>query len=117
MNELTCIFQSLSEEIRLRILALLLKEKELCVCDIIAALEIPQSTASRHLSNLKNCGWITDRKMGVWVHYSIPSQLPPLQQTLLPVLHHFMSNNGVVNSDLERLRQFVCSKGCNSAPK
>jgi len=117
MNELTSIFQSLSEEIRLRILALLLKEKELCVCDIISALEIPQSTASRHLASLKSSGWITDRKVGVWVHYSICATLPPLQQSLLPLLHHFMSNNEIVNSDLERLRQFVCGKGCKPAPK
>ena len=112
MKELTSTFQSMGEEIRVRILALLLAEKELCVCDIMAALQLPQSTASRHLSHLKNSGWIADRKEAVWVHYSLAKQLPPLQQSLLPILRHFLHDNIVVNEDLKRLRAFTNNKEC-----
>jgi predicted transcriptional regulator len=49
MKNQAIIFKALAEETRLRVLALLL-EGELCVCEIIAALRLPQSTISRHLS-------------------------------------------------------------------
>ncbi|MBU4034431.1 MAG: metalloregulator ArsR/SmtB family transcription factor, partial [Proteobacteria bacterium] len=45
-------FKALSEEPRLRILALLLSG-ELCVCDLMAVLQLPQSTISRHLAYLR----------------------------------------------------------------
>ena len=41
------IFKALADETRLRIVALLLSEGELCVCDMIAAIKLPQSTVSR----------------------------------------------------------------------
>ena len=57
MNALSLLFKSLSEEIRLRVIALL-SGGELCVCDLMAVLDLPQSTISRHLSYLKNAGWV-----------------------------------------------------------
>jgi ArsR family transcriptional regulator len=114
MTELASTFQSLGEEIRLRILALLLHTKELCVCDIMAALQIPQSTASRHLSHLKNAGWLTDRKVGLWVHYSITTNPAALQQSLLPILRHFTHDNLTAQQDQERLTVFIKDKyNCN----
>lgn len=112
MKELTSALQSLSEETRVRILSLLLNKKELCVCDIMAALQIPQSTASRNLSYLKNAGWIIDRKEAVWVHYSISKQLSPLQQSLLPTLRHFLYDNSIANEDMARLSVFYNNKNC-----
>lgn len=106
MKDLAKVFQSLDDETRLRILALLLHERELCVCDITAVLQLPQSTASRHLSHLKNIGWLHDRREGLWVYYAIPKSLPPLQQTLLPILRHFLHDSPVAKADLERLRSF-----------
>ena len=65
------IFKALGDETRLRIMALLLSEQELCVCDIMAALDLPQSTVSRHLSYLRNTGLVDDRRQGVWMYYKI----------------------------------------------
>nr|HXK57067.1 metalloregulator ArsR/SmtB family transcription factor [Gammaproteobacteria bacterium] len=56
MKVIARLFKALSDETRLRILCLLL-EGELCVCDIMAVLQLPQSTVSRHLAYLKNAGW------------------------------------------------------------
>jgi ArsR family transcriptional regulator len=64
-------FKALADETRLRILSLLLKEGELCVSDFVDALELPQSTISRHLTYLKNAGWVEDRRKGVWVVYTL----------------------------------------------
>jgi ArsR family transcriptional regulator, arsenate/arsenite/antimonite-responsive transcriptional repressor len=61
-------FRALSDKTRLRILNLLLTG-ELCVCDIVSVLDIPQPTASRHLAYLRKTGLVTGRKEGVWCYY------------------------------------------------
>ena len=63
-------FKAVSDPTRLKILYLL-QEGELCVCEIIMALEKPQSTISHHLNVLKNAGFIKGRKEGVWIHYKL----------------------------------------------
>ena len=63
-------FKAISDPTRLKILYLL-QEGELCVCEIIMALEKPQSTISHHLNVLKNTGFIKGRKEGVWIHYKL----------------------------------------------
>jgi ArsR family transcriptional regulator len=70
MNELVTIFKALSDETRLRIIKLL-EQGELCVCDIVAALDMVQPKVSFHLSALKESGFIKDRKQGKWIHYSL----------------------------------------------
>ncbi|MCZ3365553.1 MULTISPECIES: ArsR/SmtB family transcription factor [Methanobacterium] len=63
-------FKAISEPTLLKILYLL-QDRELCVCEIIMALEKPQSTISHHLNVLKNAGFIKGRKEGVWIHYKL----------------------------------------------
>ncbi len=70
MKTLLNALKALSDETRLRIVNLLY-EKELCVCDIMEALKISQTKASRHLTCLKNAGLVSDRKHAQWVYYSI----------------------------------------------
>ncbi len=106
------IFNSLEDENRLRILVLLLEAKELCVCDIIAVLQMPQSTVSRQLSILKKAGWLSDRKEALWVYYSINCMLPPLQQSLLPVIHHFLRDGEIARSDQAKLTKHNHEKCC-----
>ncbi len=112
MENIASIFQSLDDETRLRILALLLEEDELCVCDLTAVLQLPQSTVSRQLSLLKNAGWLKDRREGVWIFYSIARGLAPIQQFLLPVLRNFLPASESAKSDLERLRSLSKENRC-----
>ncbi len=62
--------KALSDATRLKILYLL-SDGELCVCEIMYALDKPQSSISHHLNILKNLGFIKGRKEGVWIHYSL----------------------------------------------
>ena len=64
------LHRALSDETRLRILAYL-QIGELCVCEIVEALDKPQSTVSHHLYTLQNAGLIRGRKQGRWTMYSI----------------------------------------------
>jgi len=70
MRELVKAFKALSDETRLRILNVLL-ERECCVCEVMQALEISQTRASRNLSILHDAGLLRLRKEGVWALYSI----------------------------------------------
>ncbi len=63
-------FKALADETRLRILRLL-EVREMCVCEVMVALDLTQPTASHHLGLLENAGLVKDRKEGKWVFYSI----------------------------------------------
>jgi len=63
-------FKALADETRLRILSLL-EVREMCVCEVMVALDLTQPTASHHLGLLENAGLVKDRKEGKWVFYSI----------------------------------------------
>jgi len=63
-------FKALADETRLRILKLL-EVREMCVCEIMVALDLTQPTASHHLRLLENAGLIKNRKDGKWVFYSL----------------------------------------------
>lgn len=80
------IFKALADETRLRIMALLLTEKELCVCDIIAAVQLPQSTVSRHLAYLRKSGLVSDRRCGLCMYYSIAESDALFQRELFQFL-------------------------------
>jgi ArsR family transcriptional regulator len=70
MKKTAQLFKALSDETRLRILSLL-TAGELCVCDLMAVLDLPQSTVSRHLAYLRNSGLVEDRRQGVWMYYRL----------------------------------------------
>jgi len=74
------LFKALADETRLRILSLL-NMREMCVCEIMVALDLTQPTASHHLGILEKAGLIKDRKEGKWVFYSISD--PTLTKSML----------------------------------
>jgi ArsR family transcriptional regulator len=69
-------FKTFADEIRLRILSLL-ATREMCVCEVMVALDLTQPTASHHLGILETVGLVKHRKEGKWVFYRLsdPSQI------------------------------------------
>jgi len=63
-------FKALADGTRLRILKLL-EVREMCVCEVMVALNLTQPTASHHLRLLENAGFVKSRKEGTWVFYKI----------------------------------------------
>lgn len=76
MLEAQALFDVLSDEIRRRILCLLLKEGELCVCELFQALGLPQPKVSRHLAVMRDAGVLSVRREATWVFYRLDAQLP-----------------------------------------
>jgi ArsR family transcriptional regulator len=69
-NKQSRFFKALADETRLRILKIL-QAQEMCVCEVMVALDLTQPTASHHLGLLENVGLVKARKEGKWVFYSI----------------------------------------------
>jgi ArsR family transcriptional regulator len=107
LNELTTIFKALSDATRLRIVKLL-EKGELCVCDIVSALDIVQPKASFHLSVLKEAGLIKDRKQGKWIHYSLNES--DLFRRMLMVSVCEKADGGLIAEEKKRLERFQKSK-------
>ena len=70
MEETVKIFKALSDKTRLRILNLLIA-RDCCVCEVMEALDISQTRASRNLQILHEAGLLRHRKEGLWSHYGI----------------------------------------------
>jgi ArsR family transcriptional regulator len=104
MKKTTALFKALAHDTRLRILNLLL-DGEVCVCRIMEILELPQSTASRHLGILKNAGLLDDRREGIWVHYSLAREQRPLALQILAALQDHLPLLDICRSDRQRLQQ------------
>ena len=64
------VMKALSDPSRVKIMKML-QRRVMCVCEIQAALEIAQSTASKHLKILEDAGLITYQKEGLWVNYAL----------------------------------------------
>jgi ArsR family transcriptional regulator len=64
------LFKALSDEKRLMILKLLLV-KEMCVCELVIALDTTQPNLSHHLKILENQNFVKRRKEGKWAYYSL----------------------------------------------
>ena len=95
------IFKCLGDETRLRIMLLVRAEGELCVCELIAALDDSQPKISRHLAQLRACGLLADRRQGQWIYYSLH---PDLQTWVYDLLQNTLQANlAWVHDDRHRL--------------
>ncbi|GAB4486801.1 MAG: metalloregulator ArsR/SmtB family transcription factor [Thermodesulfovibrionales bacterium] len=107
MKDLLNTFKALSEETRLRILKLL-ERGELCVCDIVAALDMAQPKVSFHLNVLKGAGLLKDRKQGRWIHYRLDESELFRRFLLLSVLERVPQET--LAEDRKRLDAFTQGK-------
>ena len=109
METLAHQFKGLSDATRLRILNLL-AEGELCVCDLMSVLDMPQSTISRHLAYLRNAGWIQSRKSGRWNYHRRTTDATPFQAYAFAMLDDHFSDLPLAQRDRESLTQRLAEK-------
>lgn len=96
-------FAALADPIRLRCLALIAARQELCVCELVAALGLPQPKISRHLAILKSAGLLRDRRDAQWVIYSITSGMPDWANAAIDAAIKAMAADGQYAKDVKRL--------------
>jgi ArsR family transcriptional regulator, arsenate/arsenite/antimonite-responsive transcriptional repressor len=110
VKETARFFKVLADEARLKMLWLLFNNRELCVCDIMAVLEITQSKASRHLAALRNAGLATDRKEGLWSYYSLRPVKDALVAAHLKLLRANLSKRADSKQLLTKLNAWLKAK-------
>jgi len=110
MKHLAQTIKALSDPIRLRIILLLQAEGELCVCDLMAVLKLPQSTVSRHLAYLKRSCWVDIRRDGVWMYYSLSKESCIICNEVLQTLKQHASILPEALSDRNTLATFQKTK-------
>jgi ArsR family transcriptional regulator len=107
MQELIKVTKALSDRTRLRILNVLL-ERECCVCEVMQALEISQSRASRNLGILEDAGFLTARRDGIWIVYSIDWQTANSHAaSLAKLLRDSPISDELMEQDKKRLKLAV----------
>ena len=107
-------FKSLADETRLRLLLLLHDGREHCVCDLMHALDMPQSTVSRHLAYLKRSGWLQDRRGGVWMYYFLTKEMDSFFHAELVLLINRLVDSEACRRDRERLATYQRDKEAKS---
>ncbi len=105
MQDLIKAAKALSDETRLRILNVLL-ERECCVCEVMQALGISQSRASRNLGVLYDAGFLKLRKEGLWSLYSIDKEgMKDYLHNLVEGVNKALGGNSVAVLDREHLQK------------
>jgi len=99
----TDFFKCLADDTRLKILLMILSEQELCVCELMAALEGSQPKISRHLALLKKSNIVSTNKQRQWVYYRFSADLP---QWCITTLEQCAINNNAFTADnLDKLKR------------
>ncbi|MCM8820518.1 MAG: metalloregulator ArsR/SmtB family transcription factor [Candidatus Omnitrophica bacterium] len=106
MKQYINLFKALSDETRLRI-AVLLSEKELCVCQIQSALSLSQTKISRHLTVLRYIGIVKNRREGLWVYYSLSKPKNKLEENLFECFRRCLRKDNVFKTDLSRMQKCI----------
>ena len=103
------VFKCLGDETRARMTLLIAREGELCVCELTAALEESQPKVSRHLSQLRSCAILEDRRQGQWVYYRLHPQLPAWVKDMLRLA--LDANGEWLSANAERLEHMRVRPG------
>jgi ArsR family transcriptional regulator len=105
------LFKALSEQNRLRILSLLM-HGEMCVCEIECSLQLTQSTASRHLSALKQCNILERYKKSQWTYYKISERFMEEHQLLWKYLESELPKLPTYGDDFVKYQNCKTENNC-----
>jgi len=96
-------YKCLADDTRLRSLLLIAREGELCVCELMEALNQSQPKISRHLAQLRQCELLSDRRQGQWVFYRLNPSLPLWARQVLETT--LSENPAFITENIEALTQ------------
>jgi ArsR family transcriptional regulator, arsenate/arsenite/antimonite-responsive transcriptional repressor len=103
------LFKAFADPVRLRLLNLLAGD-EVCVCHLHEALDLPQSTVSRHLAYLRKRGLVIGRKEGLWVHYRLAKPTGELHRKLIGCLEECSKKIDALKHDRQKLNHDSCCR-------
>lgn len=101
--DLLVFIKSLADYTRLRCMLLIQDQGELCVCELMSALQLSQPKISRHLAQLRQNGLLIDRRQGKWVYYQLHPDLPEWASDILAIAQQ--SQQQQLTQDLNTLQR------------
>lgn len=108
LSEYVDTLNLLGDESRLRLCALL-RDRELCVTDLVRVTGIAQSRVSTHLGRLRDAGFVRDRRQGAQCFYALAENaLPPAAQAVLDGAAH--SDDATLAGDQRRLSELEAER-------
>ena len=108
MEKSLSVFKALSDSHRLRAF-MALQGGELCICQIIALLELAPSTVSKHMSILKQAGLVKSRKEGRWIYYCRAESSKVPVKAIVALLSKMLADDTVVKNDSDVLSAIITS--------
>jgi ArsR family transcriptional regulator len=105
------MFRAFSDPTRLRILHLI-RDGEICVCDLVEVLRLPQPTVSRHLSYLRKAGLVNTREERSWNFYALAPARTTFHRKLLDCLGACFNDVPELSADAERAKRFKARGSC-----
>jgi len=113
MRDIMDFYKALADEKRVRVLYAL-RGGELCVCQLIALLELAPSTVSKHLTILRSVRLIESRKSGRWMYYRLSNERRLRSGgRVLALLFKDMKNTDQIVKDQKRLK-WICGEGLDA---
>lgn len=101
------IGRALAHPLRIRALAAL-RERELCVCELIALFDLAPSTVSKHMSIMADAGLVSRRRNGKWTYYSLPVNADPWTTYALNMVWELTEHDAAVMDDLKKISSLGC---------
>lgn len=91
------LLKALADESRIRILSLILRNKEMCTSDLEQVLDFTQTKTSRHLAYLRNAGLVSSRKLDQWVYYAVKDEAADF----VTQIFNYMERDALLQRDQE----------------
>jgi len=114
MEDFIKVMKALSDPGRVKIIKML-QRKMMCVCELQEALQISQSSVSKHLKLLEEAGLVNYSKEGLWVNYSLSDGgKSPYASSLMGNLRYWLEDEPDIKKLIKRLpdirREDICCK-------
>ncbi len=100
-------FKMIADQTRLRCLVLLSTQGELCVCELVQALQLSQPKISRHLAALREAGVVESRRQGQWMFYQLSTALPDWAITTVTAVAGGAKLETPYSTDAKRFRRLA----------
>jgi ArsR family transcriptional regulator, arsenate/arsenite/antimonite-responsive transcriptional repressor len=113
VTDLDALFRGFADPTRIRILNLLVAG-EMCVCDLVDILQLPQPTVSRHLAYLRGAGLVAAKRDSNYAHYRLTDATNDIHQNLIDCVQGCFT--GIKSLDSERRRAIARVKQRDKVP-
>ena len=114
LKEITKKLKALADENRIRILNLLYRKKDLCVCEIREVIGLSQPTVSSHLKLLENSNLVAYSKDGKWINYRIDTGIDKKIRQILDIMAEVLKVDKKIKEDAVKVdgidRKRICRK-------